>query len=34
MTSIDLILEGLYLGDIRSAKREKTLKFRGITHVL
>ena len=34
MSSIDKIIDGIYLGDIRAASNLFTLKSKGITHVL
>lgn len=34
MSSIDKIIDGIYLGDIRAASNLYTLKSKGITHVL
>ena len=34
MSSIDKILDGLYLGDIRAAQNLFCLKSKGVTHVL
>lgn len=34
MSSIDKIIDNLYLGDISVAKKLSTLQYRGITHIL
>ena len=32
--SVDRILPGLYLGDLRAAQNQFTLKSKGVTHIL
>jgi hypothetical protein len=34
MSSIDKIIDNLYLGDVRSAQNIQILRSKGITHIL